>query len=45
MYENLLLKRETNLLNFTSSLKISEDRPRLNPPSPPIRVTGTFKER
>ena len=43
--ENLFLKRATNLLNLTSSRRISDERPRLNPPSPSILEGGTFNER
>ena len=43
--ENLFLKRPTNLVNFNSSRSISDDLPKLNPPSPSILDGGTLSER
>ena len=45
IFENLFLNLPTNLVNFNSSLNISEERPRLNPSCPPILDDGTFSAR
>ena len=42
---NLLRNLPTNLLNISSSLRISDDLPKLNPLSAPILDSGTLSER
>ena len=40
IFANLFLKRPTNFANLSSSLNISDERPKLNPPSAAILDSG-----